>query len=147
MNLDRYSYLRSSNFKSYSFYSEGPNGRIKKTVIYSILWDDPIVYNLAFGDLDPKTGNIDDTAKSNNQDRDKVLATVAATINDFMNTYGSFPVYAQGSTPSRTRLYQLSIANLLDEINKDFRVMGFRNNAWELFEKNVNYEAFLVEKK
>ena len=129
MNLDRYSYLRSSNFKSYSFYSEGPNGRIKKTVIYSILWDDPIVYNLAFGDLDPKTGNIDDTAKSNNQDRDKVLATVAATINDFMNTYGSFPVYAQGSTPSRTRLYQLSISNLLDEINRDFLVMGFRNHA------------------
>ena len=129
MNLDRYSYLRSSNFKSYSFYSEGPNGRIKKTVIYSILWDDPIVYNLAFGDLDPKTGNIDDTAKSNNQDRDKVLATVAATINDFMNAYGNFPIYAQASTPSRTRLYQLSISNLLDEINRDFLVMGFRNHA------------------
>jgi hypothetical protein len=147
MNLDHYAYLPGNNYKSYSFYSEGPNGRIKKTVIYSILWDDPVVYNLAFGDEDPKTGNIDDTAKSNNQDRDKVLATVAATINEFMKAYGNFPVYAQGSTPARTRLYQLSISNLLDEINKDFMVMGFRNHAWELFEKNVNYEAFLVEKK
>jgi len=147
MNLDRYSYLPANNFKGYSFYSEGPNGKIKKTVVYSILWNDPLVYNLAFGDEDPETGNIDDTAKSNNQDRDKILATVAATINDFMNTHGNFPVYAQVSTPARTILYQLSISNLLDEINKDFIVRGFRNNAWELFEKNASYEAFLVEKK
>jgi hypothetical protein len=147
MNLERYSYLPANNFKGYSFYSEGPNGKIKKTVVYSILWNDPIVYNLAFGDENPETGNIDDAAKSNNQDRDKVLATVAVTIIDFLNTHGNFPVYAQGSTPARTRLYQLSISNLLDEINKDFIVRGFRNNAWELFEKNASYEAFLVEKK
>jgi len=44
MNLDRYSYLPANNFKGYSFYSEGPNGKIKKTVVYSILWNDPLVY-------------------------------------------------------------------------------------------------------
>jgi hypothetical protein len=147
MNLDHYPYSPSQNFKNYYFYSEGSNGRIKKTVIYSVLWDDPLVYNLAFGDEDSKTGTISDTAKSNNQDRHKVLATVASTVIDFINTYGNFPIYAQGSTPSRTRLYQLSIANLLDEINMEFTVMGFRNNHWELFQRNVNYEAFLVEKK
>ena len=71
MNLDHYPYAPSKNFKHYYFYSEGPNGRIKKTVIYSVLWDDPLVYNLAFGDEDLKTGMISDTSKSNNQDRDK----------------------------------------------------------------------------
>jgi hypothetical protein len=147
MNLDHYPYAPSKNFKHYYFYSEGPNGRIKKTVIYSVLWDDPLVYNLAFGDEDLKTGMISDTAKSNNQDRDKVLATVASTVIDFMNTYGNVPIYAQGSTPSRTRLYQLSIAHLLDEITEGFTIRGFRNNNWELFQRNVNYEAFLVEKK
>jgi len=147
MHIDHYPYSPSKNFKNYYFFSERPNGRIKKTVIYSVLSDAPLVYNLAFGDEDPITGIISDTAKSNNQDRDKVLATVASTVIDFIKTYGSFPIYAQGSTPPRTRLYQLSISYLLEEINRDFTVRGFRNNNWELFQRNVNYEAFLVEKK
>lgn len=56
MNLDRYNYVAGNNYHNYTFYSEGPKGRIKKTVIYTRISDDPVAYNLAFGDEDDKTG-------------------------------------------------------------------------------------------
>ena len=43
------------------------------------------VYNIAFGDKDNTTGNIDDTIISNNGDSEKVLATVAATVYAFID--------------------------------------------------------------
>lgn len=53
----------------------------------------------------------------------------------------------QAAQPPRTRLYQIGIAGLLTEINKDFEVYGFVNGKWQIFQKNVNYEAFLVKRK
>jgi hypothetical protein len=84
---------------------------------------------------------------TNNEDKNKVLATVGNTIIDFTNYYGSHYIYAEGSTPARTRLYQMGIANLWDEINTQFWVYGLRDDNWYLFEKNVNYDAFLVKRK
>ncbi len=88
MNLERYNYFTSDDFKSYSFYSIGPKGRIKKTVVYSKIQEEPIIYNLAFGDEDSATGKIDDNVISNNDDRDMILATVAGTIYSFCERYG-----------------------------------------------------------
>lgn len=50
MNLDRYHYLIAHDYKKYIFYSEGPRGRIKKVITYTLLSNDPVTYNLAFGD-------------------------------------------------------------------------------------------------
>jgi hypothetical protein len=49
MNLDHYT-LFTTDFRDYEFYSEGPQGRIKKIVRYRRIENDPITYNLAFGD-------------------------------------------------------------------------------------------------
>jgi hypothetical protein len=84
---------------------------------------------------------------TNNQDSDIVLATVANTIIDFSNHYGNQYVYAKGSSSSRTRLYQISISNLWDEISIHFELYGLRDGKWYEFEKNVNYEAFLGKRK
>ncbi len=70
MHLEHYQYFASDNFQRYSFYSSGPKGIVKKTVIYSKMQDNPVVYNLAFGDENPITGEIDDKVVTNNQDRD-----------------------------------------------------------------------------
>jgi hypothetical protein len=51
-----------------------------------------------------------------------------------------------GSTPSRTRLYQIGINRLWQEIRKDFMVWGYKDGDWEDFRSNVNYEAFLVKR-
>lgn len=147
MNLPHYSYLSSNGYFDYTFYSEGPNGRIKKLVTFSKMRESLVVYNLAFGDEDPDTGALIDSVTTNNQDRDKVLATVAHKVIDFCTRHGNYYIYAEGSSPARTRLYQISISNLLDEINKSFKVYGFKGRTLYRFERNVNYDAFLVKRR
>ena len=50
----------------FEFYSEGPKGKIKKAIIYTPLnTEGTKYYNLAFGDLNDKTGKIDDLSVSN----------------------------------------------------------------------------------
>ena len=104
MNLDHYT-LFTTDFQDYEFYSEGPQGRIKKVVRYRRISNDPITFNLAFGD--ENEGVISDTIVSDNQDKDMVLFTVANTINAFCDHYGNHFIYAEGSTAARTRLYQM----------------------------------------
>lgn len=147
MNLKRYAFQSNNDFQDYSFFSDGPNGQIKKVVVYSLFQEDPVIYNLAFGDENPETGEISDTVNSNNKDRDIVLVTVANTIYQFCERYGNHLIYASGSTASRTRLYQMSIARLLDDISAEFDVFGVISGDVVKFERNVNYVAFLVKRK
>ena len=149
MNLERYDYFSSNDYRAYEFYSDGPKGRIEKLVLFTKVSDaNPPLYNLAFGDKHPETGDLDDEIISNNQDRDKVLATVANTIVDFCNHFNNPYIYAEGSTPARTRLYQMGIAGLWEEIRADFEVFGLLGEHWYKFEPNsVNYEAFLLKRK
>jgi hypothetical protein len=147
MNLDRYTYFASNDFKDYEFYSTGPKGRIKKSVLFTRIVAESTFYNLAFGDIDPDTDLLDDTVVTDNNDRDLVLATVASTINNFSDRYGNHFIYAEGSTAARTRLYQISISALWEEIRLNFDVYGFKDGEWHKFQKNVNYEAFFVKRK
>ena len=147
MDLKRYPYFSNNNFLDYEFYSDGPKGKIKKVVRFTKVFEDSTIYNLGFGDVDEENGRFDDNIITNNEDRDMVLATVANTIIDFTNYYGDHYIYAEGSTPARTRLYQIGIANLWDEISLYFEVYGLANDSWHKFEKNVTYEAFLVKRK
>ncbi len=85
MNTVQYEYVASEDFLNFEFISSGPNGDIRKMVRFSPLSVGPFVYfNLAFGDINEETGNIEDVARSRNDDRDKILNTVAATVWDFM---------------------------------------------------------------
>jgi len=148
MNLPRYDYTPNDDFTDYEFYSEGPNGRIKKMITFTVAQEKPVlIYNLAFGDVNEQTGDINDVVISNNEDRDKVLATVANSINDFCNQYGNHLIFAQGSDAVRTRLYQMSISRNLKEINEEFEIRGLTSNGWEAFRKNTNYNAFLASRK
>jgi hypothetical protein len=131
---------------TFEFISEGPKGLIHKLVRYqpTNLKD---VYNLAFGDKDHTTGNIDDTVISNNKDSEKVLTTVAATVYAFTDKYPDAWIYATGSTKSRTRLYRMGITKFISEVNDNFEVLGERNDDWEDFSENVEYDGFLVRRK
>jgi hypothetical protein len=130
----------------FEFVSVGKKGEIIKVVQYSPTGI-PNIYNLAFGDKDLKTGNISDSVISDNGDSQKVLATVAQTIIKFTELYISSRIIAVGISKSRTRLYQIGIANNLTEINKTFVVYGLMNEQWHVFQKGINYDAFLVRKK
>lgn len=149
MNLEIYKYSISGTHLDFEFESDGPKGKIRKVVRYSPQNAAGITYfNLGFGDLNPATGKIDDLAISNNDDREKILATIATTVLDFIGNFPDAIIYAKGSTPSRTRLYQIGISAKWSQIEPLLNVYGFaRGRGWEPFRKNVNYQAFLVNRK
>lgn len=150
MRLERYDYTTDHAFENFTFNSIGPKGLIRKIVSFqgvSVLPDGQPVINLALGDWDELVSTADDRSISNNKDREKILATVAHTVLEYTDVHGQRAVYAKGSTPARTRLYQMSINAHLHEIEKLFDVFGQLNGQFFKFEKGVNYEAFLVLRK
>ena len=78
MNLPQYKTNPDEDLHSFSFISEGKNGKIEKVIRYEKITDD--VFNLGFGDKDPITGKINDKVVTNNGDTEKVLATVVSTV-------------------------------------------------------------------
>lgn len=148
MNLDHYDlYPGSGNFY-YEFYSEGPKGRIRKLIQFHLVQDSPdVVYNLGFGDWVDETGDVDDLAVSNNNDRKRVLSTVAQAVLAFTRKHKNAFIVAKGSTPSRTRLYQMGIAEFYYDIESLFHVSGRIGSRWLAFEKGKNYDAFLIKRK
>jgi len=151
MQLERYEYEARENFISYIFDSVGPRGTIRKVVNYQPIVDWKVngrtVMNLHFGDWIEEEQRIDDFAVSNNKDRDKVLATVASTIHEFMQKRGQYPIHAVGATPVKTRLYQMGINAHRAEIESHFLIFGYYKDEWIPFESGRNFEAFLVIKR
>lgn len=147
MKEDGYSFPKSPETHHYEFFSEGPNGRIRKVVQYQLIDEINNVFNLAFGDWDEERNMIDDLSKSNNNDRQKVLITVAQTIIHFLNIHPYAIIIAIGSTKSRTRLYQMGISLFWEEIKSNFYIDGYINERWEGFERKRNYEAFSLKRK
>jgi len=146
MKLEKYTLIAEDSFMVYEFTSSGPKGIIPKIVKFSET-NFQGLYNVAFGDKDLSTGGLNDLAISNNGDSEKVLATVVEAVYSFTDQFpGSF-VYATGSNKARTRLYRMGITKYLKEIAKDFEVFGLRNHEWEIFEKGIEYEAFLAKRK
>ncbi len=146
MKLATYPFIKRPESYYYEFFSKGPNGSIKKVVEYYRLQElKAEVFNLAFGDWDEDNHRINDLSISNNADRDKVLATVAATVADFMNDHPDAIIIATGSTLSRIRLYQMGIAKVWSEVNQHFEIQGYINDSWQPFQKGVNYSAFLLK--
>lgn len=146
MRHDQYPVEAMSNLLRFEFFSEGPNGKIKKLVAYEPFAENPTLFNLGFGDLSPM-GEIDDLVVTNNGDSQKILATVAQTVYRFFDKHPGCFVYATGSTRARIRLYRIGISNNLAEITRDFKIFGLIGDAWEIFEKGKEYEAFLLTKK
>lgn len=146
MKLPKYPLASSDKMMTFEFVSEGKNGLIHKIVKYQ-----PTnlkgLYNLAFGDKDLKTGEIDDKVISNNGDSEKVLATVVSTVYAFTDKYPDVWIYATGSTKARTRLYRMGISKFLDEVTEDFEILGEIDEDWETFKSDFEYDGFLVRRK
>ena len=97
MKLPKYPLSSSDKFLTFEFISEGKKGLIHKLVSYQPT-NHKDIYNLAFGDKNHATGDIDDTVISNNGDSEKVLATVVASLYAFTDKYPDVWIYATGST-------------------------------------------------
>ena len=148
MDKPKYIYQSEQSLMVFEFFSEGPKGRIKKMVQYSVTGTED-VYNLAFEDYDEETKKVNDVAITNNGDSPKVLATVASTVYAFTEKYPNAWIFATGSTEVRTRLYRMGISNNIEEIKEDFDVYGLtiENGVWVKFVIGDDYEAFLITKR
>lgn len=146
MKVDKYSLKAESNFTVFEFISEGFRGTIRKLIQFQET-NEPNLFNIAFGDKDENTGEIDDLVVSNNGDIEKELATVVAALYAFCEKYPEAFIYATGSTNSRTRLYRMGITKFLDELNADFYLYGQIGDDFYNFEIDQHYVGFLVQRK
>ena len=146
MNLDRYELQVGDKFITFEFVSEGPKGKIIKVVQFQQI-EGTDVYNLAFGDFNPLTGELDDKIVTDNGDSEKVLATVVAAIYMFTEQYPDAWVYAVGSTTVRTRLYRMGINKYFDIANRDFDILAEQQDELKWYEKGEDYQAFAVHRK
>lgn len=149
MNLEKYPSKANKTQTTFTFVSEGDKGSFIKLINYTEVefHDIKNVYNLGFGDLNEATGEVDDLIVSNNQDREKILATVAHTVLIFTNRYPESFVIFKGSSPVRTRLYQMAIGKYIEELSELFDIAGFTKTGISLFDKNMSYDTFIISRK
>jgi hypothetical protein len=150
MLLERYEYKSRKSYRQFDFYSKGPKGKIRKVVLYTFLRriDGIDYYNLGFGDYDEGKKKVNDLSVSDNKDRDKILATVAMTALEFTSHYDECRIVFEGSTPARTRLYQMGIAKYYKGISELFDIQGLtEKDGWRPFRVGDNYMAFLASRK
>jgi hypothetical protein len=141
-----YKLERSESEFEFSFFSDGPIGRIQKRIIFRAFQNNPDVYNLGFGDVQPD-GTINDLFVSGNLDNEAVFRSIAMAAYTFFHSYPDKSVFAQGSTPSRTRLYRMMITKNLKKITERFYVFGLLKEQWESFIPGRDYQAFLIQRK
>ena len=146
MNIEQYQLKSGLELLSYEFISEGSKGLIPKRIQFTLV-NRQGVYNLAFGDKDLITGEIDDKVVSNNGDSERVLATVVGALFAFLDEHPDAWIFVAGSTTSRTRLYQMGITKYYDEISNELEIYGRIKGDWYPFEKNKDYGAFIAKLK
>ena len=146
MNLDIYNLKSDDDQEVFEFESIGSKGTILKLVIFKETAFSGI-YNLGFGDLDPKNGNIDDKVVSDNGDGEIVLSTVVATIHKFFEKHPHAQVYLSGSTKSRTRLYRIAINKYFELFSSKFEIFGELETNFERFSNDTEYHGYLIKLK
>ena len=150
MRYEKYENIVTSSDKlEFQFISDGPKGKIIKLIQFTQTQNSEI-YNLAFGNL-RDDGLIDDETTNDNKDRNKILATVAASVYEFSSHYPDKMVFFCGTTPNRTRLYRIALSLNYEVLKKDFHIYGIQKNA-DTFEraafcKGVEYYGFIIKRK
>ncbi|WPR77504.1 DUF6934 family protein [Algoriphagus sp. NG3] len=150
MNYEKYESVSSSRDSlEFEFTSIGSKGKFKKVVQFTQTSDSEI-YNLGFGDK-LENGEIDDLVRSDNGDRNKILATIVAIIYEFTSSYQDKLIFFSGSTEYRTRLYRMAISKNLEELNEDFEIFGINyldgDYVSEVFKKGADYTGFIIKRK
>ncbi len=139
-------YELSNENDIYLFFSIGKKGVFPKVIVYEPIIEN--IYNLAFGDLDILTGEINDKSTSNNGDLSKILATVIHSIVLFLDKNPDSQVNFKGSTLVRTKLYQRIIVNYGDEFLKNYRIFGLESgkDVFSEVDWTKNYTEFSIIK-
>jgi hypothetical protein len=139
----------AEDHSTYKFFSEGPNGRISKIIIFSEFYAGGNIYNVALGDV-MRNDRISDTNVSNNGDIRKIFATVAQVLMDYTSIYPERTIFFQGSDVEGRRIsvYHRAISQYYHLLQKELIVEGITNHeVKELFNPNGQYAFFLIRRK
>lgn len=145
MNYQPYTFRSDEENTSFFFQSVGKRGIFDKLILLRPLSEEH--YNLALLDYNIDTHEYSDISVTDNGDMPEVLATVMKAILFFLDKYPERKVNFQGSTRSRTRLYQIAINKIYPDIKKDLTIYGWINSEWIAFEPNLSFESFLIGKR
>lgn len=146
MNEPSYRFNHIDDKLIFEFESISETKSIRKLIEYRLIDNDTLLYNLALVDILPN-GEASDLSISNNKDMPKVLSTVFQSMLYFFEAKPKAKIFIQGSTPSRTRLYQTAISKYMTEFEQKFEIWVFVGNEMELFSKGKNYEIFVISTK
>ena len=144
MKYDKYPIVDKDSFRRFEFKSIGPKGSVLKCVRFAAV-NVGRIYALEFGDIN-KDGEIDFKRITDNNDRDKVLATVALIISIFFHAYPRCAIYITGSTKSRTRLYRMAISKNLEELQRNFQIDYVIGQTYGPFERDMDCDGYMVTK-
>jgi hypothetical protein len=142
MDKPAYPFKVLQNGYRFEFESISSTKTIQKVIQYKEL-SIKNVFNLALLDID-ENGIHSDIVVSDNGDMEFVLATVIQTIQVFLALHPQARVLFMGSTKARNRLYRAVISKYYQQMERIYEIHGI--NSWENepFEKNKDYEAFLI---
>jgi hypothetical protein len=141
MNKPFYEFQIGPNTRSFSFTSLGSR-LVEKRVIYAAT-SLPGFFNLALADVE-KDGSLNFYSVSNNGDLEQIMATVAQTMLIFLQHRPDARVAFSGSTPARTRLYQIILAREQRAVAASLVISGVRDSNLELFRPNRAYKGFVI---
>lgn len=148
MSIEPYELKMHDDCLQFDFFSTGSQGTIKKVIRFVRMHqsDDPQVYGLGFGDELPN-GEVSDAVISNNNDRDKVLQTVAVAVIEFLYLHPNVTVWFRSPSPARMRLYRMQISKHYPSLKDVVDIYAYAGGKWELFQKNTQYTRFAITRK
>jgi|SRR5882724_4332357 len=148
MKYDSYpSAYIADDLSVFEFVSRGRKGEIRKRIVFAPT-SFTAVYNLAFGRI-TKDNTLDDLSITDNQDRNKILATVGRAVDIYTRQYPARWIYFSGSTKERTRLYRMAISINLDELMLNYEIYAESPDEEKVipFIKGMEINAFLIRRR
>ena len=135
----------SEDFSVFDFISRDKHGDILKRVAFSKT-SEYKVYTLALGDVD-EDNKMDIYTVTDNGDRNKVLATVAAIIEAYTQKFPDRWILFEGSTKERNRLYRMAIGINLGDLSMLYDIWAVQGNQQVPFSKSLPASSFLIKRK
>ncbi len=145
MDSPYYDFTASDDATVFWFESIWQDDVIKKQIKISAT-SIPNFYALALVDL-MADGSLSDVNRPRHGNVEKVLATVLQTMLVFMDKHPDSTIFFMGSTPARTRLYQIAIQRELESAESIFSIQGLIKGSFYDFQPGNQYEGFVVTRK
>lgn len=128
MRIDSYALKAGSEPTVFEFISKGPKGAIQKLILFQET-DNPNLFNLAFGDKNIDTGDLNDLVVSNNGDTDKVLATVAEAVYAFFKNFRMFSLMLPAAHLRERDSIAWASSAFIKQCKKTFIFLGKQNKV------------------